>query len=131
MTKEINSFSLVHLLAGQLAQPGAPLLHLALIYNAESGAVSGEAMITSAVMPFHDRILVRHCHGEVHGLGLGAATRVLSVQGEFLQSLPPPAIGSFVEKFSATFVTDHYWKGHGSFEFGKHKVSNVPVGTRS
>jgi hypothetical protein len=128
MQNDFNSISLINLLAGHLAQPGAPILHLALMYDGETGALNGEALISQAVMPPSGRVVVRHVSGDVHGLGLGGATRVLTVQGEYMQSLPPPAIGSFLEKFSATFVTDNHWKGHGSFEFGSHKVTNVPVG---
>jgi hypothetical protein len=128
MHKDFNSISLINLLAGHLAQPGAPILHLALMYDSESGTLNGEAMISQAVTPPNGRVLVRHVSGDVRGLGLGGATRVMTVQGEFIQSLPPPAIGSFVEKFTATFVTDNHWKGHGSFEFASHKVTNVPVG---
>lgn len=131
MSNEFNSVGLIHLLAGHLGQPGAPVLHLAMMYDSEQGSLNGEAMITQAVTPPSGRVVVRHVSGNVHGLGLGGATRAVSLQGEYVVTLPPPAIGSFLEKFSATFVTDNNWKGHGSFEFGSHKVSNVPVGPRS
>lgn len=131
MSNETNSISLVHLLAGHLGQMGAPILTVAMMYDSETGALNGEAMISQAVTPPSGRVTVRHVSGDVRGLGHGGATRAITMQGEFVQTLPPPLIGSFVEKFTATFVTDNHWKGHGSFEFGTHKVSNVPVGPQA
>lgn len=131
MSNEMNSIALIHLLAGHLGQPGAPLLTLALVYDPETDAVNGQATISQAVTPPNGKIVVRHVSGDVRGLGLGGATRAITLEGEYAQSLQPPAIGSITEKFSATFVTDNHWSGHGSFEFGGHKVNNVPVGLRA
>lgn len=131
MSNAPNSLQLIQLMAGNLNMPGAPVLNLNLMYNTEQGTLNGDALITQAVTPPSGRTLVPHVSGDVHGLGLGGATRVFSLSGEYVQSFPPPAIGSYLAKFSATFVTDNNWKGHGSFDFGTHKVNNVPVGPRS
>lgn len=126
-TSEFSLGEPVSLIAGNLDQPGAPILHLALLYDTELGTLNGKAQITQAVAPPNGRIVIRHVTGQVHGLGLGQATRAVALSGEYAQSLPPPAIGTFIEKFEATFVTDNKWRGHGTFSYGGHVVANVPV----
>jgi hypothetical protein len=130
MSTELNAVLPVNLIAGHLAQPVAPILNLALMYDPESGGLNGSAVISQAVTPPSGRVVIRHVSGDVHGLGLGGATRVFTLMGEYVQSVPPPAIGSYLAKFTATFVTDNHWKGHGSFDWGTHKVENVPIAPR-
>jgi hypothetical protein len=127
---DFSAVSLVFLTSGKLGLPGAPVLNVALMYDGQSGAVNGEAMITQAIAPPNGSILVRKVSGEVHGLGLGGATRAMTLRGEYVHVLPPPAIGSITEKFEANFVMDNQWNGHGSFEYGGKTVSNVPVKQR-
>ncbi|MFL6673084.1 MAG: DUF1842 domain-containing protein [Massilia sp.] len=128
MSTETNTIQMIQLIAGNLGLPGAPVLQLDLLYNPEEGNLNGQAIISQTVVPPYGRVVVRHVTGDAHGLGLGGATRAIAVRGEYVQSFPPPAIGSYLAQFSATFVTDNNWKGHGSFEFGNQKVMNVPVG---
>lgn len=127
---DLSSVTLLHLLSGNLEVPGAPVLHLALSYDNQSGAISGQALITQAIAPPDGRLLIRNVSGQVHGLGVGGATRVMSLKGEYVHILPPPAIGSVTEKFECTYVTDNEWKGHGSFEYGGRSVRNVPIKQR-
>ncbi|MCL6485899.1 MAG: DUF1842 domain-containing protein [Janthinobacterium lividum] len=117
-------------MAGNLGLPGAPILNLALFYHPDDGSVSGEALITQSIAPPHGRVVIRPVSGPVHGLGLGKATRVFSLTGEYVVSVPPPAIGSYLAKFEATFVTDNNWSGHGSFSYGNQKIDNVPIAKR-
>jgi hypothetical protein len=128
MSTELNTIQPIRLMAGHLTRIGAPILYLSLLYNTEEGSLNGEAVITQSVTPPGGRVVVRHVSGVVHGLGLNGATRAVTVQGEYAHSLPPPAFGTVLEKFSATFVTDNNWKGHGSYQFGGTDVANVPVG---
>jgi hypothetical protein len=127
-----SSVSLLFLTSGNLGVPGAPVLNLALMYDGQSGAVNGEALVTQAIAPPDGSILMRSVSGQVYGLGLGVGgtTRVMTLRGEYVYSLPPPAIGSVTEKFEANFAMDQGWSGHGSFTYGGKTVTNVPVKQR-
>ena len=103
------------------------MLQLALTYNTESGTLNGEAVISQAIAPPYGRLVVRHAAGQVHVLGFGPAKQTFTVAGLFNVPLPPPQIGHTIEKFSASFITDLDWRGHGSFSYGSHQVVNVPV----
>lgn len=120
----------VYLICGNLGTPGAPVLSLALMYDPTTGVVSGQGLITQAVAPPNGRTVLHGISGQVHGLGLGGATRVMALNGTFEYYLPPPAIGQVTEKFQATFATDQRWQGHGSFTYGANTVQNVPVKQR-
>ena len=128
-TSELSAVIPLHLVAGNLGLPGAPILNLAVLYNSDpiDATLSGEAVITQAVPPPYGRIAVHGVHGPVHGLGLGGATRVFTLTGQYFQSFPPPAIGVMEQHFTATFVTDNNWQGHGTFTYGGHVVANVPI----
>lgn len=117
----------VYLISGNLGKPGAPILSLALMYDSGTGQISGQGLITQSIAPPDGRIAIHGISGIVHGLGLGAPTRVMSLTGTFIHYLTPPAIGQVAEKFTATFVTDSHWQGHGTFSYGGHTVHNVPV----
>jgi hypothetical protein len=125
--KDLASIKHLHLLAGKLSVPGAPMLQLALGYNQETGNLNGEALITQSIMPPAGRVEVQHLTGRVHFLGFGPTQQVFTVEGEYYVPFPPPAIGMLTERFSATFLTDSTWHGHGSFTYGNHRVENVPV----
>lgn len=126
---ELTKVQHLQLIAGNVGMPGAPVLNLSLVYNPDSnpGSLSGLAVITQAVASPNSRIEIRNVSGTVHGLGLGKATRVFSLTGEYWQSFPPPAIGSVQEKFTATFVTDNNWQGEGGFSYGGNQVTGVPI----
>lgn len=124
------SLEQLYLIAGNIDLPGAPVLNLALLYNPAAGALTGEAQVSQSVAPPYNLVTVRPVSGDVHGLGIGGATRVFSLSGEYVVSVPPPAIGSYLAKFTATFTTDNNWTGHGSFDYGTHKVTNVPIKKR-
>ena len=128
-TSELSAVKPIHLIAGNLGMPGAPILNLALLYNPDPvvASLSGEAVITQSIAPPNGRIVIHGVHGPVHGLGLGGATRVFTLKGEYWQPFPPPAIGLVQEHFTATFVTDNNWQGHGTFTYGGQTVANVPI----
>jgi len=42
-------------------------------------------------------------------------------------SVPPPAIGSYLAKFSAALAVDKSWDGKGSYVYGNHTVTNATV----
>lgn len=120
----------IYLISGKLGTPGAPILSMALMYDTGTGQISGQGLITQSVAPPNGRIVIHGISGQVHGLGLGGGTRVISLTGTFIHSLTPPAIGQVTEKFSATFATDERWQGHGSFTYGGQTIHNVPVKQR-
>ncbi|MBW8827858.1 MAG: DUF1842 domain-containing protein [Burkholderiales bacterium] len=126
---ELTKVNHVHLIAGNQGMPGAPLLNLELLYNAEPNpaSLSGLAVISQAIAPPNSRIVINNVSGFVHGLGLGKVTRVFTLSGEYWQTLTPPAIGSVRESFTATFVTDNNWQGEGTFTYGGHCVTGVPI----
>ncbi|MED5595741.1 DUF1842 domain-containing protein [Janthinobacterium sp. P210006] len=129
-SSELNAVEHVYLTAGNLALPGAPILNLALFYNPDDGSLSGEALITQAIAPPHGRVVIRPVSGSVYGLGIGGATRAFNLSGEYVVSVPPPAIGSYLAKFEAIFVTDNNWNGRASFTYDHNKVEDVPVKKR-
>lgn len=124
------SLEQLYLTAGNIGLPGAPVLNLALLYNSVAGALTGEAQISQSVAPPYNLVTIRPVSGPVHGLGIGGATRVFSLSGEYTVSVPPPAFGTYLAKFTATFSTDNNWSGHGTFTYGDNTVTNVAIKKR-
>ncbi len=113
----------LQLMAGNLGQPGAPILHLGLIYNpaANPATLDGTGLITQAVTPPGGRGTVTGIHGVVYELGSDKATRVFTLRGTY----EPSPIEPLEVPFEAMFVTDNDWKGEGGFSFGGRP--NAPV----
>lgn len=125
---ELANLELIPLVAGNLGVAGAPILHLSLLFNTVTGNVNGEAVITQAVAAPYDRIVVPNLTGKVESFTLPPGeTLFVTLQGEYTQSFPPPAIGQILCHFNATLVVDPKWNGRASFSYENHKVSNVPV----
>lgn len=120
----------VYLISGNLGVLGAPMLSLALMYDPDTGYISGQGLITQSIAPPNGRVVLHGVSGNVHGLGLKGATRVISLTGTFEHYFTPPAIGQVTEKFQATFVTDQQWQGHGTFTYGNQTIRNVPIKQR-
>ncbi|MBB5606120.1 MULTISPECIES: DUF1842 domain-containing protein [unclassified Janthinobacterium] len=129
-TPEQNVVEHLYLTAGNLGLPGAPILNLAVLYNSADGALSGEALIAQAIAPPNGRVVIRPVSGQAHGLGLQHYTRAFTLSGEYTVSVPPPAIGTYLAKFTATFVTDNDWTGRGTFTYGDQTVKDVPIKKR-
>ena len=53
----------------------------------------------------------------------------MTLSGSYPYVLPPPAIGTVMESFTATIVLEEEgpWVGHGSLTYGSHHVDNVPL----
>lgn len=115
--------------AGNAGLPGAPILHFDLLVHASTGSVSGQANITQAIAPPNNNILITNVTGQVRqlGFGTGPATQVVSLHGTYGQPGPPPTTFIILEQFSAHFATNGSWDGRGGFDYGGHKVSDVPV----
>lgn len=105
--------------------PGAPILHFSLLVNPPSGSVSGILRVTQATNPPLDAEI--RVSGSIHALGNQSETNVVLLEGTYPHVLPPPAIGTFLEKFSAVLWVDNKWNGYGDFKLGSIGVKNVPV----
>jgi hypothetical protein len=114
----------VKAVVGNVGTPGAPVVNLALTVQAASGHVSGIAEITQAVLGGNHRFPVS---GQIYQTGFGPNHQLVSLSGEFVYSVPPPAIGSFLAKFTAALSVDQAWNGSGGFNYLNVHVENVPV----
>ena len=114
----------VKAVVGNVGNPGAPIANLALTVQAASGHVSGIAEISQAIDKGQHRFPVS---GQIYQTGFGPNHQLVSLSGEFVYSVPPPAIGSFLAKFTAALSVDQAWNGSGGFNYLNTHVENVPV----
>ncbi len=112
---------LINVLVGA-AMPGAPMLHITGVVNAPTGTINAHAQITQATGS--PPIEIPSMCGRVETLG---TQKVAFLRGQFLYSLPPPAIGSFMAEIECLLHVDNAWNGFGSFMYLNHHISNVPV----
>jgi hypothetical protein len=108
---------------------GAPTMtYKLLVPIAGTGPVSGQVQITQPVHP-PVTIWIEGLHGSIHHF-LPPFGTVVKLEGTYLHSLPPPAIGEIVLHFSAILnvnVKGGMWTGYGSFTYGGHTVDNAKV----
>ena len=114
----------VKAVVGNVGMPGAPTVNLALSVQAASGHVAGLAEIVQAIPGGNHRFQVS---GQIYQTGFGPNHQLVSLNGEFVYSVPPPAIGSFIAKFTAALTVDQEWNGSGGFNYVNTHVENVPV----
>jgi len=114
----------VKAVVGNVGLPGAPVVNLALSVQAASGHVAGIAEIVQAVPGGNHRFNVT---GQIYQTGLGPNHQLVSLRGQFVYSVPPPAIGSFLADFTAALSVDQQWNGSGGFNYVTTHVENVPV----
>ena len=126
MTTEVGLY-LVNGQAGNVGTPGAPILHFSLLVNAVTGDVTGHAEQTQAVAPPGNKITIGNITGHVRYTGLGKYTKRVSLEGSAIIPFPPPAIGSYVMPFTASFAIDNAWDGRGGWTLGNTTVDNVPL----
>lgn len=112
---------------GNVGLPGAPIMHYSLVVVPSANSVSGTVEITQAVATPAGHIVIPNVHGVIHATGLGPITQIVSLQGEYVQTVPPPAIGAWLAKFAANLAIDASWHGRGGFTYGTNSVQNVPV----
>lgn len=109
---------------------GAPTFHLGLLVNPSGETVTGLVNITQAIDPKLSGSNVNvNVTGTYQELVFGAqTTKVIVLNGEYVYSVPPPAIGSFLCKFNAVIHLDEDWNGTGSYTWGfNQKAANVPT----
>ncbi|SNR16004.1 DUF1842 domain-containing protein [Tenacibaculum jejuense] len=109
---------------GNVGMPGAPITHFSLVVSTEQGIVSGIVEITQAIDSPTIKVNVA---GRLRHTGYGKVTQIVDLKGEYVVSMPPPAIGSYLEQFEAYLDVDNSWNGTGGFSFGFQKINNVPV----
>jgi hypothetical protein len=112
---------------GNVGMPGAPIMHFSLVVVPGANTVSGTVEITQALASPNGVIVVKNVTGQIRPTGFGSVTQVVALEGEYIQSFPPPAIGSYLAKFTAHMAIDNSWKGTGGFTYENHDVNNVPV----
>ena len=112
---------------GNVGMPGAPIMHFSLVVVPGAHTVSGTVEITQALASPNGVIVVKNVTGQIRPTGFGTVTQVVSLEGEYVQSFPPPAIGSYLAKFTANMAIDNNWNGTGGFTYENHDVNNVPV----
>ncbi|MDR6849869.1 MAG: DUF1842 domain-containing protein [Sphingomonas sp.] len=105
---------------------GAPTLHLSLLVNAVSGQIHGTAHITQSLPPPYGSIEFP-VSGVLHHTGFGHDTRLIALHGEYVVSVPPPAIGSYLAHFSAALAVDAEWNGVGTYTYGNHTITHGTV----
>jgi hypothetical protein len=114
--------------AGHVGTPGAPIMEFHLLVVVGSGHASGHVEIRQALPPPNGEIFVNNVSGQVHELGPAPHSLIVTLAGTYTRPIgPPPLIGEILEHFSATLHVNHEWHGHGSFSYGGHNVTNVPV----
>ena len=116
---------------GDTPMPGAPVLHLTLGVNAPTGQVNGSAEITQALPPPYGKISIPQVTGQLLHTGFGTDTVLVHVGGEYVLSVPPPAIGSYLAKFSAALAVDADWNGKGTYSYGTHTLTDCTVTKQS
>jgi hypothetical protein len=94
---------------------GGGSMTLAVTVNAATGAMNGQAQGVLKAGTEQPSSFSADATGALHSTGLGGSVRVGAVRGEAFVSFPPPAIGSYLAPFSASFSVDSSWSGEGQF----------------
>jgi hypothetical protein len=123
MASDVKNAALV---VGNVGLPGAPIVHLTLAIS-DSGSVGGMAKITQALQPPNDSHIFP-VTGKCYHTGLGKDTLLMSLEGEFIICVPPPAIGCYLAQFHASLgVAPTTFVGEGGFSYASTHVEKVPV----
>ncbi|WP_044330438.1 DUF1842 domain-containing protein [Sphingomonas hengshuiensis] len=120
-------YYIVKLLVERAGLLGAPALRLNLGVDAGAGKVTGSGEITQSLPPPYGEITIHQLAGDVLHTGFGQDTRLVHLTGQYLVSVPPPAIGTYLAQFSAALAVDASWNGSGSFQYGTNTVSGCTV----
>lgn len=115
---------------GNAGMPGAPIANFNLVVVPSQHTVSGTVVITQAIQGPDSHIVVQ-VTGKIYAAGLGKYTQLVSLQGQYVQTVPPPAIGAFLADFNAHMAIDASWNGVGGFSYWQHDIENVPVTSAS
>lgn len=97
---------------------GAGSMTLGLTVNATTGALHGQAHGTTLEGTQEPQSFVTQVSGAMHSTGYGNIVKVGAVTGQAAVSVAPPAIGTYLVPFSASFSLDSDWSGSGQFSVG-------------
>ncbi|SEO53718.1 protein of unknown function [Flavobacterium sp. CF108] len=111
---------------GNVGTPGAPIASFSLVVVPSQNSVSGTVVVTQAINGPDSHIVVQ-VTGKIYATGFGQFTQVVSLQGKYVHTFPPPAIGAFLADFDAHLAIDGAWNGTGGFSYYEHNIENVPV----
>ena len=109
---------------GNVGLPGAPIAHFSLVVVAATNTVSGVVEITQAI---DAKPIQVHVTGNIRYTGYGKVTKIVNLKGQYVVSVPPPAIGSYLQDFTAFMDIDDSWNGVGGFTYGTTDIKDVPV----
>ncbi|MDG1803645.1 DUF1842 domain-containing protein [Flavicella sp.] len=109
---------------GNVGLPGAPIAHFSLVVIAATNTVSGVVEITQAI---DAKPIQVHVTGNIRYTGYGKVTKIVNLKGQYVVSVPPPAIGSYLQDFTAFMDIDDSWNGVGGFTYGNTDIKDVPV----
>jgi len=109
---------------GNVGLPGAPIAHFSLVVIAASNTVSGVVQISQAI---DAKPIQVHVTGTIRSTGYGKITKIVNLKGQYVVSVPPPAIGSYLQDFTAYLDIDDSWNGIGGFTYGNTEINDVPV----
>ena len=126
-TSKLIGAYLVNGTMGNKGMPGAPIMHFSLVVVPSSNSISGTVEITQAIAPPSGTILIKNVKGTIRSTGFGKVTKIVSLEGQYVQSVLPPAIGSFLAEFSAHMAIDDNWNGRGGFSYANHDIEDVEV----
>ena len=103
---------------------GAGSMSLALTVNASTGVLHGQAQGTILEGTQHPQTFNAQVSGVMHSTGYGSIVKVGAVSGEAAVSVTPPAIGTYLAPFSASFSLDSNWNGQGQFSVDSHSYNS-------
>ena len=126
----LTSAYLVNGIVGNVDLPGSPIMHFSLVAVPSANSVSGTVEITQSTNSPNSKIIIRNVTGVIRSVGYGKVTQIVSIEGSYFHSFPPPATGIIEQKFSASFAIDNNWNGSGGFDYANNSIENVPVQTR-
>jgi hypothetical protein len=104
---------------------GAGSMTLALTVDAATGVLHGQAQGTILEGTESAPTFTAKVSGAMHSTGFGHIVRVGAVNGEAAVTLAPPAIGTYLSPFSASFSLDENWAGQGQFSVGSNSYPSV------
>ena len=104
---------------------GAGDMELALAVRAATGALNGLATGTILQGTQSAPHFSATAAGSMHSTGLGNVTKVGGVSGSGAVSVAPPAIGTYLAPFHASFAVDNDWNGTGQFTVGAYTYQAV------
>ncbi|MGR0481162.1 MAG: DUF1842 domain-containing protein [Candidatus Electronema sp. V4] len=99
---------------------GAGSMTLQVSVEPVSSSINGQANGTILEGTQHAPRFTAIASGHMHSTGLGHVTKVGAVSGQAMVSVAPPAIGTYLAPFSASFAVDNDWNGTGKFSVGDY-----------